>query len=131
MDWRQRFGARMLALAARIRGVDASEILPSAPRTVSAGISNLATLQYRHPSFVYNRRRRTRPASLKRAAILARECGRPGADGTRTGPADLRSGQAGAVAAAQLHSPARARPARRRGHSAGRLLRAGGSKPSA
>ena len=38
---------------------------------------------------------------------------------------------AGAVAAAQLHSPARARPARRRRHPAGRLLRAGGSQPPA
>src|SRR5882757_3693886 len=32
----------------------------------------------------------------------------PGADGTRTGPADLRSGRAGALPAAQLYSPARA-----------------------
>src|SRR5437867_12287946 len=39
--------------------------------------------------------------------------GEPGADGTRTGPADLRSRQAGAVPAAQLHPPARARSARR------------------
>ena len=31
----------------------------------------------------------------------------------------------------QLHSPARARPARRRGHPSGRLLRAGGSQPPA
>src|SRR6185295_8940641 len=55
----------------------------------------------------------------------------PGADAHRTGPADLQSGPAGAAPAAQLHSPARARPARRGGHSAGRLLRAGGSEPPA
>jgi hypothetical protein len=36
--------------------------------------------------------------------------GEAGADGTRTGPANCRSGQAGAVPAAQLHSPARADP---------------------
>jgi len=41
------------------------------------------------------------------------ERGEPGADGTRTGPADRRGRPAGAVPAAQLHSPARARPARR------------------
>src|SRR5258708_34184082 len=58
-------------------------------------------------------------------------CSEPGADGTRIGPADLRSGRAGAVPAAQLYSPARACPARRRGHSAGRLLRAGGSESPA
>src|SRR5437773_11950930 len=46
----------------------------------------------------------------------------PEPDGTRTGPAHLRRGQAGAISAAQLHSPARARSAGCGGHSAGRLL---------
>src|ERR1039458_7324266 len=57
--------------------------------------------------------------------------GEPGADEPRTGPANLRGGQAGAVTAAQLHSPACAGPARRRRHPAGSVLRAGGSEPPA
>src|SRR5437868_2298079 len=55
----------------------------------------------------------------------------PGGDGARTGPADLRGRRAGAVPAAPLHPPPRARPARCRGHPAGRLLRAGGGEPPA
>src|SRR6266851_4638145 len=60
-----------------------------------------------------------------------KEAATPGADATRTGPADGRSGQAGAVPAAELHSPARPRPARRRGHRAGRFLPARGSESPA
>src|SRR5271166_5816519 len=57
--------------------------------------------------------------------------GEPGAHEPRTGPADHRRDQAGAVPAAQLHSPACARPARRRRHPAGGLLRAGRGEPPA
>src|SRR5207302_6228127 len=41
VDWRQSFGPRMLALAARIRRADAPEILPSASGSVNGRISNI------------------------------------------------------------------------------------------
>src|SRR5262245_5189598 len=65
------------------------------------------------------------------STVMGEGRGKPGADDTRTGPEALRGGRAGAVPAAELHSPARSRPARRRGHPAGRLPRAGGGEPAA
>src|SRR5205823_4408918 len=57
--------------------------------------------------------------------------GAPGTNVTRAERADRRGGQAGAVPAAELHSAARARSARRRGRAPRRLLPAGRSEPPA
>src|SRR2546428_14067532 len=70
VDWRQRFGPRMLALAARIRRADAPEVLPSASGSVNGRISKGDVLAYvdtdcRMPVFwmerVEGRLRRARP----------------------------------------------------------------------
>src|SRR5712691_172583 len=92
------------------RGYQACVGETDAPVVQASGLNRQPHFaQLRHPHLWQKiQQRNTISAPPHSSTTVGEGRGEPGADGTRTGPANLRSGQAGAVPAAQLHPPARA-----------------------